>query len=595
MRSLPLVSTSIWLLAYHSHTCYGEYYSVKYTMEVSEGERLQEGIIISEYTKCQLCLIAMAGAKGVSLKRIEPLRITFTVTSSHLGFQRGRNHCSDVCRNLIAGQLASPVTVSTGHTESTPHVSKKKQKEEKLVCLTQSYWHATDDCRSCIREVMDSKNIGEFLFIKDGTVYFVHVLRTLNYRPDHASRNCEKTRACSKLGFLKYPDDLCQAVHEKRVSTSGHSAKRLTMKLPFLGIQKSGKTQQQKMHFYCLEVTPQPDTSSEGLSRHERIILCMKCLERTVAGFVHWLKVDAFFEPSAFILIGSRRDLTNWNICRMDCYSVQNTLVDKCYRDYQAQFDPSPIGDQIFVHVATEDKNYFFPDYYSDCLVAHYHYEHVEECRRCLKSSFEVRVDPLSEITSLITTRNAQGKNFRECISFSNTPACDKLVFVPDQICMYEHETPPRSEQIPSAGSTHPRRELSWWHKFRKPKTPETSSAGILSTHQGQVVTIVMATYHTDECLKCLALVHEVLIISTAKRYVWMIDSNRESPACNCETIDERSRLENLDIHSLRAISALEVYAYIHLSDFWIGKLHPFNIAPYRLPKNLQWTREDTL
>ncbi|KAL0590203.1 hypothetical protein ABG067_001848 [Albugo candida] len=558
-------------------------------MEVSEGERSLKGIIISNYAKCQHCLLVFAGAKEVSIRRIEPLRITFTVTSSHLGFQRGRNHCSDVCCNLSAGQLALPVTVSTDHTESTPHASKKKQKGEKFVCLTQLYWHATDDCRSCLREVMDSKKLGEFLFIKQGKIYFVHVLRTLHFNPKLASKNCEKTRVCRNLGITEYPDDLCKAVHKKRVSTSGHSAKRLRMKLPFLGIK------QQIWHYYCLEVTPQPDTSSEGLSRHERTLRCMKCLERSVVGFAHWLKVDAFFEPSAFILVASKTDLTNWNICRMDCYSVANTLVDKCYKDYQAQFDPSPIGDQIFVHVATQDEKDFFPDFYSNCLVAHYHYEHVEECRRCLRSSFEVRVDPLSKITSLIATINAQGKNFKECISFPNKHACDKLVFVPDQICMYEHDTPLQSEQMLSAGSTHSRRELSWWHKYWKPKTPETSSAGILSTHYGQVVTIVMATYHTNECLKCLALVHEVLIVSTVKRYVWMIDSNRESPACNCAIIDEKSRLENLDIHSLRAISAIEVYAHIRGSDFWIGELHPSKITLNQLPTNLQWTREDTL
>nr|CCA14968.1 AlNc14C7G976 [Albugo laibachii Nc14] len=590
MQLLPLATLSIWLVACHLRTSFGELYPRKYCIELAEDDLHRKGPILSEYTKCQHCLLGNAGVNGLYINTIELTGITFTVVSWSLGFQRVRNHCnnSDVCPNLAPLQRAPPPVPYADTSKAISHVSKKKDPKEKLVCLTQSYWDARDGCKACRREEMDSKSLGEFLVLIEGEVYFVYVLRTSRYVPG-TSINCEKNGACTDLGHDEYPDHLCQAVHRKGVSKSAKSATLMKFKSSFRETQKNGKTKEQQLQSYCLEATPKPDTYARGRSIHERMLSCMKCIRRTATGFVHWFRGDATVEKVASLLISSKKYLTDWSDCMGMCHTLKKAPIANCYVDYQTQFDESPIGDQIFVNIAEPSRKNLFPDYYSECVVSHYRSEHFQKCQRCLNTIVDNPAVKLSDITSLITSKAGQKATLTTCISTSNERICDKLVFVPNEMCMYDPWVAARSNPLASAHSNPSRRQLFPWRKYLWPKTHQTSNVGILPTHPERGVTLVSATYDRVECLKCLALVHEVLFVSTVKRYVWMIKPNKEAPSCNCESIKTESELIYIDIHSLRSISAIEIYAHIHGSNSWIGKQHPSDITSDLLPSNLQW------
>nr|CCA26121.1 AlNc14C348G10881 [Albugo laibachii Nc14] len=74
----------------------------------------------------------------------------------------------------------------------------------------------------------------------------------------------------------------------------------------------------------------------------------------------------------------------------------------------------------------------------------------------------------------------------------------------------------------------------------------------------------MFATFDTPECLVCLALLYEVLYISTFPNYVWMVEAREVPRMCDC--LDNTKLPEKTfthHYHSLRPVSSEEVESHV--------------------------------
>nr|CCA25447.1 AlNc14C298G10340 [Albugo laibachii Nc14] len=99
-------------------------------------------------------------------------------------------------------------------------------------------------------------------------------------------------------------------------------------------------------------------------------------------------------------------------------------------------------------------------------------------------------------------------------------------------------------------------------HRSTSISLHKTSDATSLSTNSGRFVNAVVIKYGTTECLVCLTLMHEIILLSITNAYAWMIEPQKEALGCECMAKDWKEKwhkFEHFNIHSLRPIPSHHV------------------------------------
>ena len=136
--------------------------------------------------------------------------------------------------------------------------------------------------------------------------------------------------------------------------------------------------------------------------------------------------------------------------------------------------------------------------------------------------------------------------------------ACTQLVFIPDE--MYGHESWSALESDSE--------EKKLLGLFEASSLDPKWSVKTIPRHRGRRVTVALVTYYTDECLACLALLYEVLLGLTEKKFVWLLKPNVKPMICECVVVMPGTFAHHL--YSLRPISSIQVES--HLKSWRISK-----------------------
>ena len=124
-------------------------------------------------------------------------------------------------------------------------------------------------------------------------------------------------------------------------------------------------------------------------------------------------------------------------------------------------------------------------DHYSNCVVAyHLNSPDLDECLNCLRSKFSTPVRAVA-LSSLFTIQSAQAANLGNCIrGYDGTLNWD----------FYSVRRAPESHWYYLSFIQHP------------------------SLRFGELVSVVLAYYKTQQCLECYALMHNIVFESTENK-----------------------------------------------------------------------------
>lgn len=157
---------------------------------------------------------------------------------------------------------------------------------------------------------------------------------------------------------------------------------------------------------------------------------------------------------------------------------------------------------------------------------------------------------------------------------------CNRLEFIPNEMC---------TKEVWSA-IKKTTKKIKRSHTNLSPyeneagSSRQTSNSGSLPTQPERLIPVMMARYAEAYCLVCLALLYEVIMVSTVNKYVWVLrreNRNQNLPACQSCLTDKKTK--NLNIRSLRPISATQIQSYVHAEISMEGNDDGL-IAIYQLP-----------
>nr|CCA14976.1 AlNc14C7G979 [Albugo laibachii Nc14] len=254
------------------HTCYGKMHTIEHSMEMPVHENDLRENVHHLYEICQHCLIVGAGVDGVYVISAAESKITFNIFASALAIQRVWSHCGAIffCPYLVSRQPI-PSAQSNTWVGRKQFLKREAHPQTKVVCLSQPFLDAQDKCNDCLRELLDSETIGEFAFATGKKLYSAYVLLTMNNKPLHELRTvCEHTHACKKLSTKKYPDYLCQSIHEGDISRSDPHTIDPSIVVPIKGTSKAEDVPVYK-HLTCLKVPPQLEPSRDRADQREQV------------------------------------------------------------------------------------------------------------------------------------------------------------------------------------------------------------------------------------------------------------------------------------------------------------------------------------
>lgn len=544
---------------------------------------------------------------------------------SHVRIQTHCNHvghCADLIRMT---PRASPEISPKESAESITRIIEKigmNELEEKVVCLAQKHIHVEERCRVCLRETSDSKSMGEFLFRDLQDDYFVYILRT-SHQKHITAKACMDSRSCREVLADKYSDELCEVMHSEGVSTYyGESGIIVKDQAGITGEarQSDNKHEQNVRKLHCALATPLESTSEERGDTNNSMLPCLNCLARQTNLFVHWMRVSTESRSNAYFLFGKIGETSNSQFpdaCAGIC-TILDVPTNECYKKYHKQFDTTPIGDQVSTFIALVEPKNIKLDYYSDCVVTYNEPGGYGNCLACIQEFFDDRAPVvISDITSLFPVKDIEKLRLAACVSNFNVQTCNRFLFVPNEICW----TYGSSEQVVaparmlSAGSGNRtsissliskqdktgRRSLKSMAKrtpsgsalvaartdFRQMvlNTLERASAkNIRSVHRqpprvkvgsshytvaieddapssDMQFSLLLVKYSDKNCLFCLALKREILVMLPRRNLIWMKNSII-APRCPCQLKTVWGI--NIDnFHSMRPIPANDLRKYL--------------------------------
>nr|CCA18957.1 AlNc14C60G4418 [Albugo laibachii Nc14]CCA24844.1 AlNc14C261G9823 [Albugo laibachii Nc14] len=188
------------------------------------------------------------------------------------------------------------------------------------------------------------------------------------------------------------------------------------------------------------------------------------------------------------------------------------------------------------------------------------------------------------------------------CITNSNRLACDRFQFIPNEICDYEAFNSYGAEhskemklnamfKILESGSYSTRaRCTDNTDSGCKRKDIETNDHSLIrpeeegdrshDTSSGMWLSTVIVKYDGgSDCLACLLLLHEVLLVSLSNSNVCMIEK-KEGLECACKTTLKEA-FQPLKIHSLQQIRMADMKHLLHLHK--VTKWHIQRAAHWNL------------
>lgn len=309
-----------------------------------------------------------------------------------------------------------------------------------------------------------------------------------------------------------------------------------------------------KNHLYCVEV----EIKSSSSSPHRGLVSCMECFGAAQNSIVHSFKSDDKRERLASLLIRPLEIDFFLDPCQEFCVVREFVPINKCYEDYDKQFDDTPsVGNQISWNMPESSRESINTDEYSGCLLAYHQSTWMsanmllrsfkfdtslrKECTKCLQMQFRDYVSRLSGMTSLVAVSAADQKKAGNCFHHD---LCTRLTFIPDEMCL---------------------NDLAALNENQAGSSRQALNIKRLATQSGQMATVVKATYTNPTCLVCLALLYEVIMVSTVKKYVWILGENgrmESVPVCQfCVTSQQPMPI---DIRSMRPISAAMIQFYVY-------------------------------
>lgn len=616
MKSLPLTTFFISLLARHLHGSFGNFVEESYLMAMMDNGFTDMGRLVHEAAKCQDCMINRAEVTVVSFDAITPFLAKFTIRASRLGFVRIQMYCNfnEQCsylQRLRQRELGSSTPTSTMYntnptylhecTELLTHLNSKLpckndkltelikgstlydtarpndsldnllqssdssmlgQSNGKSLCIFQLHRLVTADCKICIRQTSDSKSIAEIQFVLNVEHYIVYLLRS--------SKQMEKIlKDCSRCSFLKgelsrYHEYLCDET--------------------YTGVPRQEISEYPDM--MCVQVTLTPSL----FYSNDDMLQCMKYLAAADGNIAYWMTIGAVPSLPAYFLVSyvpmnfDNVGQTQLQTCGSGRTIIEMSQIGNCFMNYYNQFEPSPLFEtQISTHHPHPDTRFPRSTLTTStvCLVAHY------ETKSRFKRSFITGSMELSAHSSLIelqATSMASPMHGILSIEF------DKLVFIPEEMCVYErsklaspqvnngadkksNETTKltliskifeklkiskKSKKSKKSVSSHGKSEVGSSH------SPSNAESFPTISGRDDAIVLVSLIPENPQCLACLALSNEVLLVSTVKNYVLMFASQHDDWHCGCEFVSF-TQFDYVKTHKWRQLSSIEIV--YHLDD----------------------------
>lgn len=317
------------------------------------------------------------------------------------------------------------------------------------------------------------------------------------------------------------------------------------------------------------------------------MLQCMRYLAAADGNIAYWMTIGAVPSLPAYFLVSyvpmefNNVGETQVQTCRSDCTIIEMSQIGNCFMNYYNQFEPSPpFETQISTHHPQPDTR-FPPSTLTTstvCLVAHY------ETKSRFKRSFKTGSMELSAHSSLIelqATSTAYPMHGIPSLEF------DKLVFIPEEMCVYERPKIASPQVINRADrkSNDATKPNSILEIFRKSKILRKSKKSVLSRGESEsgsshspsnaesfptisgrddAIVLVSLIPKNPECLACLALSNEVLLVSTVKNYVLMFASQHDDWHCGCKFVSF-TQFDYVKTHKWRQLSSIEIV--YHLDD----------------------------
>lgn len=436
-------------------------------------------------------------------------------------------------------------------------------------------------CRACLRESSDSAHLGDFR-IAAAQVDVLHTIYLMSTSREASDvfNSCIASHACSGTtvqiqGRRCAPLLLNPPMQDTSYKEEGALYSHETRKergIQVLSIREQFRSVTLKN--YCLSKhKPNPrelTTILKEIAKSTNGIVVMLhhgTDSNTENSKIHYMHVLAQrFDPQdtedGYVKIGLVHFL-----------KIENDAV--CTDRNALQFDTLPIKDQVSVSMSEEkrtmQKNIVI-DYSTECVWASF-IDRIR-CNKCIKSRSGATLmtnTDLSESTSLsYFTSNFNKRKLSSCINsaIKSTTRCFHLVYVPNFMCGYEYE---RYEQ--DIG-------LQQSHKFFAGTYPvmDESQEGLVASNAFSArpsslqlsgvhivlesnVMLVFYDIPGRNCLKYLALKHDILMVSVEKNYIWMLYEPEiifDTEECEGISLTIRRGLHH-NVDSVQSVSAINV------------------------------------
>nr|CCA23469.1 AlNc14C195G8544 [Albugo laibachii Nc14] len=453
--------------------------------------------------------------------------------------------------------------------------TKTAESDEKAPLPQSSATFPLDASNGDLLCLVESRLVGEFLFVLNKRDYIAHVLRTWKSK-EEIFASC---KVCSTFRMANVQwayGKICEIVHSRGVKSGASRS--------LMGgfMSKSSKVEQKHA-----QVT---QTKNE---------------DSTV---VHWFKVDAVATHSALFLVVISTDtdgnefitkkLSDGN-CVEECPIRRIVPNEECYKNYHSQSDTN--GDRITASMPDLFKASRLPNEPTVYVLAQF--GNWETCTLCLTSNFGTYPTTMSKTASRFQIGHSQKDRLGGCITSAMKEACYSFVVIPEELFPHEPQQASLSTEGESilkksnyelnpagikknseiTGEIPVKNETIFSHDL-----PSTETRPIDS---GQPVNIVRIKYRKAKCLACYALVHEVLMVSTEVRYVWMVEPKRVASVCRCNW-KPGSEVYHSVSHALPQISLSKVfyhqYGYKTMMSFsyWIEQ------TSKSVPVPIPWSRK---
>nr|CCA23195.1 AlNc14C184G8292 [Albugo laibachii Nc14] len=443
---------------------------------------------------------------------------------------------------------------------STPMLSSQNsdsiatgKSKDTLLFVAQQRDKVTADCRSCIRQASGSDSLGEFPIVKHKVDYILYVLRTSVSRNDiiRLCRSCEmpKVYQYNDLGENPY-----EIVHIHGVAKYHHSrtiGRDAAINNEKLKVEKLSNNDHKRLACVGLSSVK----NSENINKVMKT--CIACLAGSgEATFVHWMNAGAEPPQYAYLLFSFLSSKSHKQFeeklpdttCGTTCPNLALVPTEECYKDYYAQFEATPASEgQISASASMWNENQ--PTLWrkeSVCVMAYY--SSPLECSACLDTEIKTSSKFHSDVTSMKSVSSENIIHLGKCISDKTVLKCDKIVLFPKEMCNFwdmqknmppsEHESQ-FSKVDEKSKHLNVEKERNIEGKKLQESTPAASSSHESQheshlTHHNLPVIIVRVLYRGPKCAACFLLVHEVLVVSTEPRYVWMVEPKNDARHCDC-------------------------------------------------------------